>query len=119
MSNSASISRGSAEHYTWGSGCDGWHLVRTPGLSVIQERMPAGTAEVQHRHASARQFFFVLTGQLSFDVEGTTHVVNAQAGMEIAPGVAHQVRNDSRRDVEFLVVSQPPSHGDREDVSGP
>jgi hypothetical protein len=44
------ISIGSAEHYTWGSVCDGWHLVRRPELSVIRERMPAGTSEVRHFH---------------------------------------------------------------------
>ena len=36
------IDRGTAEHYTWGDGCDGWHLVKGADLSVIQERMPPG-----------------------------------------------------------------------------
>jgi hypothetical protein len=35
------ISRDNAEHYFWGTGCDGWHLVRESGLSVIEECMPA------------------------------------------------------------------------------
>ena len=30
-----------AEHYVWGDGCDGWHLLKHPDLSVIQERVPA------------------------------------------------------------------------------
>ena len=58
------IDKESAPHYGWGEGCDGWHLVRTPELSVIQERMPPGTSEVRHRHGRARQFFFVLSGRL-------------------------------------------------------
>ena len=107
------ISIASAEHYAWGDGCDGWHLVRAPGLSVIEERMPPGTTEARHRHAAARQLFYVLEGELVMEVEGVVHTLGARTALEIAPGVAHQARNDSSADVRFLVVSQPPSHGDR------
>lgn len=34
-----------AEHYLWGTHCEGWHLVRAPELSVIQERVPPGECE--------------------------------------------------------------------------
>lgn len=76
--------------------------------------MPPGTAEVRHRHLRARQFFYVLAGQLELEVEGTRHRLEAGMGLEIAPGVAHEVGNRGAGDVMFLVVSQPPSHGDRE-----
>ena len=33
------INRQTAEHYVWGSDCDGWHLVKQPELTVIEERM--------------------------------------------------------------------------------
>lgn len=108
------ISRPSAEHYSWGDRCDGWHLVRAEGLSVIEERMPPGSAEVRHRHLRARQFFYVLAGRLDLEVEGVIHSLAAGVGLEVAPGAAHQALNRSDADVEFLVVSQPPSHGDRE-----
>lgn len=108
------ITTATAEHYVWGAGPDGWHLVRAPGLSVIQERMPPGTAEQRHRHASARQFFFVLAGRLEIEVEGETHALAAREGLEVAPGLAHEVRNAAAAEpAEFLVISQPPSHGDR------
>jgi mannose-6-phosphate isomerase-like protein (cupin superfamily) len=102
-----------AEHYTWGSQCDGWHLVRAPGLSVIQERVPPGGHEQRHAHTHARQFFFVLAGQAVLEVAGQAHVLGPQTGLEVPPGVPHQLRNESRAVVSFLVVSQPPSHGDR------
>ena len=108
------ISRSSAEHYTWGAQCDGWHLVRAEGLSVIEERMPPGSAEARHRHVRARQFFYVLAGRLDLEVEGTVHSLDAGVGLELASGVAHQARNRSGADVQLLVISQPPSHGDRE-----
>ena len=108
------VSTASAEHYTWGAGCDGWHLVRTAALSVIQERMPPDTAEVRHWHVRARQFFYVLDGQLEVEVEGAVHRLSAGVGLEIAPGAAHQVCNRGAHEAVFLVISQPPSHGDRE-----
>ena len=113
------ISTTTAPHYTWGEQCDGWHLVRTASLSVIQERMPPGTREQRHRHAHAQQFFFVLHGRLVLEIEGTHHVLGEGVGLEVQPGVAHTALNESATDVAFLVISQPPSHGDREAVRSP
>lgn len=107
---------GSAEHYRWGEGCDGWHLLKCDDLSVIRERVPPGAAEVRHRHARSRQFFFVLDGRALLEVDGVCHRLDAGMGLHVAPGVAHQFRNESRSDVHFLVVSSPRSHGDREEV---
>jgi mannose-6-phosphate isomerase-like protein (cupin superfamily) len=107
------INKDSAEHYTWGDVCEGWHLVRSEGLSVIQERMPPGASEVRHVHTRARQFFFVLAGAMTIEVAGEREELAAGDGVEIGPGVPHQVFNSSDRDVEFLVISQPPAQGDR------
>ncbi|WP_242356353.1 cupin domain-containing protein [Anaeromyxobacter sp. SG64] len=107
------IDRNNAPHYTWGAGCDGWHLVVAPTLSIIQERMPPGSSEVRHRHASARQFFFLLEGTLEIEIAGDVVRLEPQQGVEVPPGVPHQVRNRSSTHADFVVVSQPPSHGDR------
>lgn len=103
-----------AEHYVWGTECDGWHFVRTPSLSVISERMPPGTSEVAHRHHKAQQFFFVLSGELVLDFTGRQVVVRERQGVHVPALVVHQALNLSDAPVEFLVVSQPHSHGDRE-----
>lgn len=107
------ISKATAEHYIWGDHCEAWHLVKTPALSVIHERMPPGATEVRHAHTGARQFFFVLTGTATLEVAGRIVVLRPQQGLEIAPGEPHQMRNESDEPIEFLVISQPPSHGDR------
>jgi hypothetical protein len=54
---------GQCEHYVWGTGCDGWHLVRESGLSFIEECMAACASEVAHYRRKSRQFFFILAGQ--------------------------------------------------------
>ena len=109
----AKVSRASAEHYTWGAGCDGWHLVKGDGLSVIQERMPPGTAEQRHSHVRARQFFHVLRGTAAFELDGRVEALGPGDGVEVPPGVPHTMMNRSEADVEFLVVSVPKAHGDR------
>lgn len=107
------VSIANADHYEWGAECDGWHLLRAPGLSVIQEHMPAGATEPRHRHANSRQFFFVLAGRLEVEVEGDVHTLGVQTGLEVAPGARHEVRCTGADGADFLVISQPPSHGDR------
>jgi mannose-6-phosphate isomerase-like protein (cupin superfamily) len=109
----SAISKATAEHYTWGGGCDGWHLVMNSQLSVIQERMPAGTAEVRHFHHHAQQFFYILAGGAIMEADGQTIVLSTGEGIWIPAGISHQLRNDSAEDVHFLVISHPPSHGDR------
>jgi mannose-6-phosphate isomerase-like protein (cupin superfamily) len=115
--NTLPISTATAPRYGWGDGCDGWHLLRVTGLSVIEERMPPATREVRHWHARSRQFFYVLSGTLTMEVEGTTHRLAARTGIELPPGTAHQALNEGTADAEFLVVSMPPSHGDRHEQS--
>lgn len=104
------------EHYTWGDGCDGWHLVDGEGLSVISERVPPGEAEQRHVHGQSRQFFYVLDGEAVVEVDGEEYRLVEHRGIEVPPGTPHQFRNESGEDVEFLVVSAPATRGDRVEV---
>lgn len=112
--NPQKISPASAEHYFWGGSCDGWHLVKTGDLSVIRERMPPGTREVRHFHRLSRQFFYLLSGRAVLEANGTAVPLEPGEGLEIPPGVPHQMRNGSDGPTEFLVISAPPGQGDRE-----
>lgn len=107
------ISTTDAEHYTWGDHCDGWYLVRTAELNIIEENMPPSTSETRHSHLRARQFFYVLEGELTMKVEQEEFVLRASEGIEIAPGKTHQAMNRSAAPTRFLVTSQPPSQSDR------
>jgi mannose-6-phosphate isomerase-like protein (cupin superfamily) len=107
------ISTVNAEHYTWGNNCDGWYLVKTPELQIIEEGMPPGTAETPHHHEHARQFFLVLEGELTMEVEYHEFVVGKGEGIEIAPGQIHCAQNRGNHPLRIAVTSYPPSHGDR------
>lgn len=107
------ISRDTAEHYNWQTFCDGWHLLKRDDLSVITERMPSHTAEETHLHERARQFFYILSGTATMRFADRDVTLQPGEEIEIPPLTAHQMRNDSGGDTEFLVVSAPKAHGDR------
>lgn len=102
-----------AEHYTWGNQCDGWHLLRTDTLSVIEERMPPGTAEQLHFHEHAQQVFYILSGTAAFEVEGQVKTVAAGQSIHIPNGTKHRIENNGETALHFLVISEPKAHGDR------
>lgn len=112
------ISKENAEHYTWGDNCDGWYLVNRRDMLVIHEKMPPATQEKRHFHSLSRQFFFVLSGELTMELEGEMHRLGAQQGIEIPPLAKHQARNDSAHELEFMVISHPTPRGDRTDLEG-
>lgn len=110
------INTQNSEHYTWGHDCDGWHLLKSDTLSVIQELMPSGAEEGLHYHSKAQQLFFVLKGSAVMEVEGTSYVLYAQDSLHIAPGLKHKISNVEAEDLHFLVISEPKAHGDRTNV---
>lgn len=109
----AVVSINNAEHYIWGEKCDGWHLAKSSGLSVIQERVPHGCSEVRHYHERSEQFFYVLSGVATIEVDGDTSQLAVGAGIHVPAGTPHQLSNQNAEDLVFLVTSTPPSHGDR------
>lgn len=110
------VSIAGAEHYTWGQVCDGWRLLQEEQLSVIQERVPPGGAEVMHFHARAHQFFYVLSGVATLELEDGSVSFGAGEGAHVPPGVPHRFRNTTSEDVVFLVISAPSTAGDRTPV---
>ena len=94
-------------------GCSRWHLLKHDDLSIITERVPPGASEQRHYYVHSRQFFYILTGEATLEIDGVKHSLQAQQGIEIPPGIAHQFWNESSSEVTFLVISMPKAHGDR------
>lgn len=107
------VSKETAEHYTWGKECEAWHLLKNPQLSVIEEVVPPGISEVRHYHNHAQQFFYMLAGEAAMEVGGKEISMRAGEGLHVEPGVPHRITNRSDKMIQFLVISQPESHGDR------
>lgn len=107
------VSIKNAPNYKWGDNCDGWHLLDSQQLSVIQERMPPGTREFLHYHQESQQVFYILDGQATFILNEEELRLEAGESLSVPAGTAHQIQNLSSADLHFLVISHPKSHGDR------
>ncbi|GIV95627.1 MAG: hypothetical protein KatS3mg057_0284 [Herpetosiphonaceae bacterium] len=64
------ICQHNAGHSIWGGDCDGWLLLKSPGLSIIKERVPPGRRKVRHDHQHDHQFFYVLSGEATLEIDG-------------------------------------------------
>ena len=113
------VSIQTAPSYSWGDQCLSWRLLDSTNLSVKQELMPPHTAETLHFHHQATQFFYVLSGSATFLINGQKELVQSGEGIQINPGTAHQIANDSEEDLKFLVISQPSADNDRKVVTDP
>jgi mannose-6-phosphate isomerase-like protein (cupin superfamily) len=100
----------------WGKNCQAWELLARTDIAVVHEQMPNGTAEHEHFHEKARQFFFVLKGTLSIRLFGRDYLVRCHEGLEVPPGARHWVRNESGDTTEFLAIAHPSTAGDRIDL---
>lgn len=92
------------------------HLLKSIELSVIEELMPLTTKEVRHYHSISQQFFYILKGEATFDLEDQELKISKREGIHIKPNMKHRIRNDQDSELQFLVVSQPTTMGDRNDL---
>lgn len=111
-----SVDTTNAEHYVWGGVSDGWRLLDTPGLSVIEERVPTGAGEEWHVHDTATQFFYVLEGTPQMQTADGIVELGPRRGVEIPPRLAHRFFNSGNEETRFLVVSTPNTRGDRRPI---
>lgn len=111
MGSPASIKN--AEKYSWGANSIGWHLLNDHRLSVIEELVPPGDGEQRHYHRQAQQFFYVLQGAATIEMEGQIFDLSAREGLHVPARCSHQLFNNGPTDLRFLVISSPRSHGDR------
>ncbi|NER25699.1 MAG: cupin domain-containing protein [Symploca sp. SIO1C2] len=113
MSNQETINKANAENFKWGTACDGWHLLKSDELSIVEEIMPPGSKGVVHHHEVSRHFFYVLEGEASLVIDGTTHLLNRGDSILVLPGKVHQIKNESGDELNFLVVSSPECFTDK------
>jgi mannose-6-phosphate isomerase-like protein (cupin superfamily) len=114
--NTVSINHSEVHNYKWGEVCDGWHLLKSASLSVIQERVPAGAGEQRHYHSVAQQFFYILSGTALIELEGQSVTLGAGEGLHVPAMAKHCFKNTSDEEVNFLVISNPSTAGDRTNV---
>lgn len=105
-----------ADHYVWGEVSDGWRLLDSTGVSVIEERVPAGAGEAWHVRDTATQSFYVLEGAAQVQTAVGAVDLSARQGVEVPAGLAHRFFNPGPEETRFLVISSPNTRGDRRHV---
>jgi mannose-6-phosphate isomerase-like protein (cupin superfamily) len=104
------------EHYYWGELCEGWRFLDNKELNVTREIIPFGKGEKMHLHNKAQQFFYIISGTATFEIEGKPFTINADEGIEVLPGKKHSISNECEIPLEFIVISQPTTRGDRKEL---
>lgn len=100
-------------HYIWSAACEGWNLVENENISIKIEMMPAGASEALHYHQHAQQFFFILKGSATFEIEEEKTELKAGEGIQIKAGEKHCIFNMANEALEFILCSQPATINDR------
>lgn len=106
-------SKENSKHYKWGDNCSAWHLVKSKSLSVIEELIPPNSQEQEHYHKLSQQFFRILSGIATFEIDNKIIEFEKGSGIHIPPLTKHKIRNDQSENLEFNVISEPSTCGDR------
>jgi mannose-6-phosphate isomerase-like protein (cupin superfamily)/N-acetylglutamate synthase-like GNAT family acetyltransferase len=104
------------EHYFWGEQCEGWHLLKSKSLSVIEEKMPPYTREELHCHRYAQQLFYVLSGEANFEINGEIAIIHKGESILIKPKLLHRIFNNNNDELSFILISEPAVGDDRIEI---
>jgi mannose-6-phosphate isomerase-like protein (cupin superfamily) len=96
----------------WSPGCLSWQFVDDKKVSIKMEEIQTKSRSNAHFHTKSRQFFFVLKGKASVDLEGALYDLKRHEGIEIPMGQKHQVMNSGEEELLFLLISFPPIQED-------
>ena len=73
--------------------------------SLAEARVPAGSATERHYHKLAEEFYFLLEGSGTMEVDGVSREVGSGDAILIPPGAWHQLTATS--DLVFLCCCAP------------
>ena len=79
--------------------------------SLAEASVPAGSATERHYHKKSEEFYFLLEGEGTMEIDGETRSVAPGDAILIPPGAWHQIAASSA--LRFLCCCAPPySHED-------
>lgn len=79
--------------------------------SLAEAVVPAGTSTCRHHHKASEEFYFILEGRGTMEIDGSLQEVVPGDAILIPPEAWHQI--SAKDDLRFLCCCAPPySHGD-------
>jgi mannose-6-phosphate isomerase-like protein (cupin superfamily) len=77
-------------------------------LAVTDNTVPPGfPGPVPHRHKTMTDIFYVLEGELAFDLGGERRILGSGSFVLVPPGVVHTFANPGSVPARFLNIYQP------------
>lgn len=81
--------------------------------SLAEATLPPGTSTQRHYHRLSEEFYFLLEGTGSMEIDGETRPVSPGDAILIPAGAWHQITATSATPLRFLCCCAPPySHDD-------
>ncbi|MFK7790605.1 MAG: cupin domain-containing protein [Phycisphaeraceae bacterium] len=74
--------------------------------TLIEARVPAGGGPPPHTQSDV-ELFYVLTGEVTFTVDGEDVVAGSGTSVRVVPRVVHAFKNHSTSDVRMLIQALP------------
>ncbi|MGH8046546.1 MAG: cupin domain-containing protein [Chthoniobacterales bacterium] len=74
--------------------------------SLAEARVPAGGATERHYHKLSEEFYFILEGDGTMEINGESRPVQVGDAILIPPGAWHQIT--AERELVFLCCCAPP-----------
>ncbi len=74
------------------------------------------TSEQLHFHLKTQQVFFILSGIAGFESNDISYKISQGESLHVPPKALHKIFNEQLAELEFLVISEPESHGDRFEI---
>ena len=77
-------------------------------VAVTDNTVPPGfPGPARHRHGTMTDIFFVLEGELAFDLDGERRILGPGSFVLVPPGVVHTFANPGPVPARFLNIYQP------------
>ena len=76
-------------------------------LAAFHLVAPPMSGPPRHVHSREDEWFYVLEGELVFELDGERHTVGAGGSVWLRRGVVHAYQNFTARDARLLIVTTP------------
>ena len=76
-------------------------------LAAFHLVAPPMSGAPRHVHTREDEWFYVLEGELVFEIDGPRHTVGAGGSVWLRRGVVHAYQNFTARDARLLIVTTP------------
>lgn len=74
--------------------------------SLAEARVPAGNSTQRHYHKDSEEFYYILSGKGSMEIDGEMREVGPEDAILIPPGAWHTIT--ASEDLVFLCCCAPP-----------